>query len=70
MVFEVGMFSATLSIGGERFTSEVANRIDRFDQRFEKTFQLNAKVKMYCRLINIFGWLELVTFCRDLVILK
>ena len=46
MVFEVGMFSATLSIGGERFTSELANRINRFDQRFEETFQLKAKVKM------------------------
>ena len=46
MVFEVGMFSATLSVGGERFTSELTNRINRFDQRFEQTFQLKAKVKM------------------------
>jgi hypothetical protein len=46
MVFEVGMFSATLSVGGERFTSELANRVNRFDQRFEQTFQLKAKVKM------------------------
>ena len=46
MVFEVGMFSATLSVGGERFTSELTNRINRFDQRFEQTFQLKAKVKL------------------------
>ena len=44
MVFEVGMLSAALSIGGERFTSELATRVERFDQRFEQTFQLKAKV--------------------------
>ena len=44
MVFEIGAFSATLSVGGERFTTQLANRVDLFDKRFEDTFQLKAKV--------------------------
>ena len=45
MVFEVGMFGATLSVGGERFTNELANRVEQFDKRFENTFQLKSKVR-------------------------
>ena len=52
MVFEVGTFSATLSVGGDRFTSELAARVDRFDERFENTFQLKAKVE-HCILSHV-----------------
>lgn len=48
MVFEVGMFSAALSIGGDRFTTELASRVEQFDKRFEDTFQLKAKVSSHC----------------------
>ena len=53
MVFEIGMFSATLSVGGERFTSELASRVERFDRRFEDTFQLKAKVVDYVIAVKI-----------------
>ncbi len=44
MVFETGMFSAALSISGERFTNALQRRVTAFDDRFENTFQLQAKV--------------------------
>ncbi len=44
MVFETGALSAGLSVSGERFTSHLADRVNRFDQRFENTFKLMEKV--------------------------
>ena len=56
MVFEIGAFSATLSVGGERFTTQLANRVDLFDKRFEDTFQLKAKVGGWVRLYIWLHW--------------
>ena len=44
MVFETGMFSAAMSISGERFTSAMERKVQEFDERFEDTFQLGNKV--------------------------
>ena len=51
MVFETGMFSAALSISGERFSTEMENRVHQFDSRFEDTFTLKEKVG----LISLFA---------------
>jgi len=45
MVFESGMFSAALSISGERLTSALQEKRAQFDERFEETFRLKAKVR-------------------------
>ena len=42
-----GMFSAALSISGERFSSELERRVQRFEGKFEDTFQLQAKVEYH-----------------------
>ena len=46
MVFETGMFSAALSISGERLTTALQDKRSQFDQRFEETFGLKAKVSI------------------------
>lgn len=51
MVFETGMFSAALSISGERLTTALQDKRSQFDQRFEETFDLKAKVS-----INQMDW--------------
>ena len=38
-----------LSIGGDRFTSELKSKIEQFDERFEDIFQLKAKVNTLLR---------------------
>ena len=38
------MFSSTLSISGEKLTEALQKRARQFDERFESTFQLKAKV--------------------------
>eukprot|EP00731_Ephydatia_muelleri_P037476 Em0481g3a len=43
MVFEAGMFSSTLSISRDKFTTVINEREMAFDARFEKTFGLVAK---------------------------
>ena len=44
MVFETGMFSAAMSVSGERFTTSMEKHVQQFDERFENTFQLKNKV--------------------------
>ena len=39
------MFSSTLSISGEKLTEALQKRARQFDERFESTFQLKAKVR-------------------------
>lgn len=44
MVMETGLFSAAFSISGDKFTSELEKRRKNFDDQFEDTFGLDAKV--------------------------
>ena len=44
MVMETGMFSAAISISGDKFTTELESRRNSFDTQFEQTFGLKAKV--------------------------
>ena len=53
MVFETGALSAAISISGERFTSELASRVNQFDTRFENTFQLKEKVLLVVSIAAI-----------------
>lgn len=42
---ETGAFNPTLSISGEKLTKALRKRARMFDERFENTFQLKAKVQ-------------------------
>ncbi len=44
MVFESGPFSAAYSVSGDKLTTEITNKRNNFDLKFEKTFGLEAKV--------------------------
>ena len=44
MVLESGPFSAAFSISGQRFTERLKEKRQDFDDRFEQTFGLEAKV--------------------------
>ena len=44
VVFESGPFSAAYSVSGDKLTTEITNKRNNFDLKFEKTFGLEAKV--------------------------
>ena len=49
IVMETGLFSTVMSVSGERLTSALEKREKAFDERFEHTFQLKAKVRDLCQ---------------------
>ena len=66
MVFETGALSAALSISGERFTTELASRVTRFDERFEERFGLREKVCV-CSGLLVYGLCKTILYILSVV---